>query len=137
MDGNVNSIPHIMLADDAFSKWLGIEIIISEKSYCKLQLTVRKDMLNGFGIAHGGITYALADTTLAFASNNKEQKSFSIETSISHTRAVYEGDLLTAEAKELHKGKTISVFEVTITNQNKLVVALFKGTVFSKTELRQ
>ena len=95
------------------------------------KLTVRKDMLNGFGIAHGGITYCMADSALAFASNSYGNQCVSIETSISHTAKVKEGDVLTAEAKELNRGHKIAIYEVNILNQDEKNVGLFKGTVFN------
>jgi acyl-CoA thioesterase len=119
-----------MMENDFFSQWLGIVIHEINKGSCRLSLTVRKDMLNGFGIAHGGITYCMADSALAFASNSYGKQCVSIETSISHTSKVSEGDTLTALAKELHRGNKIAVYEVSIENQNAKNVGLFKGTVF-------
>ncbi len=119
-----------MYENDAFSQWLGIERIEEKTGYCKLQMTVRKKMLNGFNIAHGGITYSLADSALAFASNNHGRKAVSIETSISHTEQVKEGDILTAIAEEADLGYKIAIYNITITNQDHKKVALFKGTVY-------
>ncbi len=87
-------------------------------------------MLNGFDIAHGGITYSLADSALAFASNSHGIQSVSIETSISHTKPVKEGDVLTAIAIEKNLTSKIGVYEVVVTNQADVTVALFKGTVY-------
>jgi acyl-CoA thioesterase len=123
-------IVNTMMAKDFFSQWLGIKVLESGLGHCKLQLTVRKEMLNGFGIAHGGITYCLSDSALAFACNSHGPQSVSIETSISHTAKVNEGDVLTAEAKELSRSKKIGVYEVTVKNQENKIVGLFKGTVY-------
>nr|MCS5614407.1 hotdog fold thioesterase [Candidatus Neomarinimicrobiota bacterium] len=90
-----------MYQNDAFSQWLGIEVVEIKDGYCKLNMSVRKEMLNGFQIAHGGIAYSLADSALAFASNSHGRKSLSVETSISHTVSVKEGDVLTGTTKEL------------------------------------
>ena len=119
-----------MYNNDAFSIWLGIERVEERAGYSRLQMKVREEMTNGFGIAHGGITYSLADSALAFASNSHGLQSMSIETSISHTRPVKVGDVLTAEASELNKSRRLAIYEVHITNQDDVVVALFKGTVF-------
>lgn len=119
-----------MMAKDYFSQWLGIQILSIREGYSQLKLTVRKDMLNGFGIAHGGITYCLADSALAFASNSLGDQAVSIETSISHTLKVKEGDELTAEAKQMSAGPKIAIYEVRILNQENKTVGLFKGTVF-------
>jgi len=120
-----------MMAEDAFSQWLGIEVLHIEGGACTLRMTVREDMVNGFHVAHGGITFSLADSAFAFASNSRGQHAVSIETSISHTRPVVPGDLLYAKATELQHGKTIARYDVEVTCGDH-VVALFKGTVFKK-----
>jgi acyl-CoA thioesterase len=119
-----------MLQNDLFSRWLGIEPVLIEEGHCVLKMTVRKEMLNGFSIAHGGITYSLADSALAFASNSHGRKSVSVETSISHTATVKEGDILTATAELASLSTKIGVYHITIKNLEDTVVALFKGTVY-------
>ena len=119
-----------MYDNDAFSQWLGIEVVEVKDGYCELKMTVRKEMLNGFQIAHGGIAYSLADSALAFASNSHGRKSLSVETSISHTVSVKEGDVLTANTEELSLPDKIGVYLITITNQDNQEVAYFKGTVY-------
>ena len=93
-------------------------------------MTVRKEMLNGFYILHGGIAYSLADSALAFASNGHGRKAVSVETSISHTHACKEGDVLTTHTEEMSLSNKIGVYQITITNQDDKTVALFKGTVY-------
>jgi acyl-CoA thioesterase len=115
---------------DYFSQWLGIEKVKVEKGHVILKMTVTKDMLNGFGIAHGGITYSLADSALAFAANGRGVQAVSIETSINHIKPTKEEDTLIAEAKELNVSNKTGLFEVKIKNQDKELVALFKGMVY-------
>jgi|SRR3954463_5723421 acyl-CoA thioesterase len=119
-----------MLKNDLFSRWLGIELVSIQKGRCVLKMTVRKEMLNGFSIAHGGITYSIADSALAFASNSHGRKSVSVETSISHVEPVKEGDVLSADAEEVSLSNKIAVYHITVKNQEEKVVALFKGTVY-------
>ena len=119
-----------MYDQDAFSQWLGIEIVDVSEGYCQLKMEVRKEMLNGFQIAHGGIAYSLADSALAFASNSNGKKSLSVETSISHTISVKDGDKLTATTEELSISDKIGIYHITITNQENQEVAFFKGTVY-------
>ena len=119
-----------MINGDAFSNWLGIEILEITNSFCRLKLKVREEMTNGFKIAHGGITYSLADSCLAFAANADGLQAVSIETSISHTKKVVSGDILTATSKEINKSSKTALYYITITNQNNLEIAHFKGTVF-------
>jgi len=115
---------------DPFSQWLGIERVEDGAGKSVLRMTIRREMLNGFNISHGGIAYSLADSALAFASNGHGIKSMSIETSISHTKAVKEGDVLTATAIEKNLTGKIGVYEVIVTDQQNETVALFKGTVY-------
>ena len=119
-----------MFDQDAFSQWLGIKIVEVSEGNCQLQMPVRSEMLNGFQIAHGGIAYSLADSALAFASNSHGRKSLSVETSISHTVSVKEGNVLTAATEELSLSDKMGVYLITITNQDNQKVAYFKGTVY-------
>lgn len=119
-----------MYPNDAFSQWMGMEIISATEGKATVKMTVRTEMLNGFKIAHGGITYALADSAFAFASNSYGEQAVSIETSISHTKAVYENDVLTAKAEMVNRSRKIGQYDVRVTNQNDEIVALFKGTVY-------
>ncbi len=125
-----NAIVSKMYQNDAFSKWLGIEVLEVNKGFCALKMVVREGMTNGFKIAHGGITYSLADSALAFASNSHGRKSVSVETSISHTKPCKDGDEITATVVEKSISNKIAIYEITITNQKEEIVALFKGTVY-------
>ncbi|MFB0924105.1 MAG: hotdog fold thioesterase [Vicingaceae bacterium] len=127
---NANKIVSQMFEGDAFSKWLGIEVVAVKEGFCELNLAVREEMTNGFKIAHGGVTYSLADSALAFASNSHGRKSVSVETSISHTKQCLVGDVITAKAIEKSISNKIAIYEITITNQKDETVALFKGTVY-------
>jgi acyl-CoA thioesterase len=118
-----------MLAHDAFSQWLGIEVLEVEPGRVSLTMTVREDMLNGFGIAHGGITYSLADSALAFASNGHGYQCVSVQTDIRHLKPVSAGDVLHALATEDHLGKTMGHYRVEIRRGEDLV-ALFQGMVY-------
>ncbi len=120
----------LMYNNDPFSKLLGMRLIEINEGFCKLEMKVIKDMLNGFGIAHGGITYSLADSALAFASNSRGIQSVSIETSINHLSKVVEGDILTAITEEKNLTGRTGLYIINIINQNNQAVALFKGIVF-------
>ena len=128
--GKAEKIVSKMISGDAFSQWLGIEVLKVSKSFCKLKMTVRDEMTNGFNIAHGGISYSLADSALAFAANSDGIQSLSIETTISHTKKVMSGDRLTAETKEISKSEKNAVYSINIINQDNITVAHFKGTVY-------
>ncbi|MCX8079771.1 MAG: hotdog fold thioesterase [Bacteroidia bacterium] len=126
-------IVNAMMQGDAFSQWLGIQILEVRDGYCKLMMRVRKEMLNGFSIAHGGITYSLADSALAFASNSLGQKAVSIETSVHHLEKISEGDELIAETFLEHDSKKFGHYSVRIyksENQTLKEAAYFKGIVY-------
>jgi acyl-CoA thioesterase len=119
-----------MFFNDPFSQWLGIERVEDGAGRSVLRMKVRKEMLNGFEIAHGGITYSLADSALAFASNSHGRMAVSVETSISHTAQVREGDVLTAYAEEEFLSNKIGNYRIIVKNQEDKIVALFKGIVY-------
>ncbi len=119
-----------MMEQDAFSQWLGIDVVQVLPGACELRMTVRPEMNNGFRITHGGIAYCVADSALAFASNSHGIHAVSIETSVSHVKPVRSGDVLIAKAAEMSLGSRIGVYQVSVANQDGTVVALFKGTVF-------
>lgn len=129
LETRLHQIPHQMLAQDAFSQWLGIEIVRVELGYCQVKMKVRKEMLNSMQKAHGGITYALADTAFGFAANTHGNYAVSIETSINHIEAVQEGDELIAESSvSINKHKL--AFHIVEVKRKEQVVALFKGVVY-------
>lgn len=119
-----------MMQLDLFSQWLGIEVLEIKEGYSNIKMTVRPEMINGFGIVHGGVAFSLADSAFAFACNNRNILSVALDTSINFLKPVHVGDVLIAEAKELHNGKSTGLYHITITNQNEHVVAVFKGTCY-------
>ena len=91
-------------------------------------------MLNGFGILHGGVTFSLADSAFAFASNSRGKKAYSIDNNISYLTKVNEGDELTAKAEEISLSDKIGIYNVTVLNKEQQIVAIFKGTVYRSSE---
>lgn len=119
-----------MMEHDKFSQWLGITILEVKEGYSRIQMTVREEMINGFNIVHGGIAFSLADSAFAFACNNRNNLSVALDTSINFTKAIQVGDIITAEAKESHNGRSTGLYFITIANQHSEQVAHFKGTCF-------
>lgn len=126
-------IPHKMLSQDAYSTWLGIEIIESKIGCVKVGMRVRKEMLNSMNFAHGGITYSLADTAFGFTANTHGKYAVSIETSINHIEALVEGDYITAEST-LDRQKMKIGFNIVEVKRGEELVALFKGVVYRTTK---
>lgn len=119
-----------MMNEDRFSQWLGITVLEVREGYSRIQMSIRPEMVNGFGIVHGGVSFSLADSAFAFACNNRNQLSVALDTSINFTHPVQIGDQLTAEATELHHGKTTGLYQISIHNQQQRLVAQFKGLCY-------
>jgi acyl-CoA thioesterase len=121
-----------MYAKDAFSQWLGLNLIAIGPGTCQVSMTVREEMVNGFGVAHGGITFSLADSAFAFACNSRGQHSVSVDISINHLAPVRVGDVLIASAHEDHDGRSLGLYRIEVHNQEQKLVALFKGMCYRK-----
>ena len=119
-----------MMREDLFSQWLGIEVEEITEGYSRIKMVIRSEMINGLGIIHGGIAFSLADSAFAFACNNRNNLSVALDTSINFLKPVHVNDVLVAEAKEIHNGRSTGLYQVVITNQHQQQVALFKGTCF-------
>ena len=119
-----------MMQQDRFSQWLGIEVLEIKEGFSKIKMTIREEMVNGFGIVHGGITFSLADSAFAFACNNRNQLLVALDTSINFIKPVHVGDELTAVATEVHNGKSTGLYHIEIFNQKNHIVAQFKGLCF-------
>ena len=122
-----------MMETDLFSQWMGVELITVKEGYSKIKMRVRKEMMNGFGVAHGGVTFALADSAFAFACNSDGKVTLALDVSISFPKAVKVNEELIAEAKQVNKTKRTGLYLVEVKNQAEELVALFKGTCY-KTE---
>lgn len=121
-------------AGDRFGSWLGIQCLKIEPGYCKLQMTVRDEMVNPLGITHGGIVFSLADTAFGYACNAGNRQAVALDVSISFIKASKPGDTLIAETQQIHNGKSTGVYLITVTNQRNETVALFKGTCYNMVE---
>ena len=119
-----------MMENDFFSQWMGVEVLEVREGYSRIRMTIRKEMVNGFGIVHGGLPFSLADSAFAFACNNRNNLSVALDVTITFMKAVNVGDVLTAEAEEIHNGRSTGVYLIHVTNQRSEQVALFKGTCF-------
>ena len=126
-DKLANDVVNHMMKHDLFSQWLGIEILEIKEGYSKIKMIIRKEMVNGFGIIHGGIAFSLADSAFAFACNNRNVLSVALDTSINFIKPVHVDDILIAEATELHNGKSTGLYHINITNQKNTWLHSLKG----------
>ncbi len=119
-----------MMAHDRFSQWLGIDVLETAPGRSTVRMTIRDEMVNGFGICHGGITFSLADSALAFATNTGGNVSVALDCTISFPAAVRVGDVLTATAVVESSSKKLSFCNITVRNQDGVTVGHFRGTVY-------
>ncbi len=131
---SVKAVINHLLKNDRFSSWLGIEVLEVSEGSCKISMTIRDEMMNGFNIAHGGIAFAFADSALAIASNGYNKLSVALETSMTFTSPVKSGDILMASADEISLTNKIGVYQILITNQDEVTIGFFKGTVYRTTK---
>jgi len=119
-----------ILSQDAYGKWLGLELLEVDSGYCKLAMKTRADMCNGIGILHGGVIFSLADAAMAVAANSHGRVCVALEVSITFTLSIQKGDILTATAREKHLGNRTAAYSIDVFNQNDFRVALAKGTAY-------
>ena len=127
---NARETAEYMFEKDLFSQWLGIELVEIKDNYCLIKMPVKTEMINGLGTVHGGVTFAFADSALAFSSNNSGEAAVALNCYINFTKAAKNGDVLTAESILLNDTRKTAVYDITIKNQNDEVVAGFRGTVY-------
>ena len=123
-------LAHYILNQDEFSKWMGIQLIEIKDQYCLIEMPIRKEMINGLGTVHGGVTFAFADSALAFSSNNTNNASVALQCSINFTKAVRYGDVLRAESILISDTRKTGIYDIKITNQHNELVGSFRGTVY-------
>lgn len=119
-----------LLSTDAFTRWLGVEVLEVAPRRSVARMTVRAEMLNGFGIVHGGVTFAFADSVFAFACNSHGSISVAVENVMSYPNPAREGDVLTATAEAEYAPRRIGTYRVTLVNQRGEPVGLFRGTCY-------
>ena len=132
MSKEMHPIVAQMMEADAMSQWLGIEVMESAPGVCRCRLNVRDDMVNGFGIAHGAITYALADSTLAFAVNAQGRHAVSVTSTIQHLAPVMLGDVIESRAIMRSEGQRVVHVDVEVTNQRGERVAWLTATGYKR-----
>ena len=132
MSKEMHPIVAQMMEADAMSQWLGIEVVESGPGVCRCRLSVRDDMVNGFGIAHGAITYALADSTLAFAVNAQGRHAVSVTSTIQHLAPVMLGDVIESQAIMRSEGQRVVHVDVEVTNQRGERVAWLTATGYKR-----
>lgn len=116
-----------MWATDDASKWFGMEIDAIGPGTATMSLTVIDAQTNGHKICHGGVIFALADSAFAFACNSYNKVTVAQSNSITYVAPAKMGDRLTAMAVEIARSGRSGTWDVTVTNQEGAVIALFRG----------
>ena len=116
---------------DRASQALGMQVLAVGPGTARLTMQVREDMLNGLDSCHGGLVATLADSAFAFACNSYNEQTVASGFDISLLAAARAGDLLTAEAVEVHKAGRTGLYDVTVRNQHGVVVAVFRGRSYT------
>jgi acyl-CoA thioesterase len=122
----------LMMEKDAFSQWLDVKILSVDKGKVNISCKITPEMVNGFSMAHGGISFSLGDSALAFSANSHGQFAVSMECNISHLGPVFVGDNLTANTQEIKRGKQTATYLCEIKNQDEKLVAHLKAVFFLK-----
>ncbi|WP_114416905.1 hydroxyphenylacetyl-CoA thioesterase PaaI [Marinospirillum perlucidum] len=116
-----------MYSRDQASQQLGMQIQSVAPGRAQLTMTIDERMIQGHGNCHGGYLFTLADSAFAFACNTYDRATVAAGCSIEYLRPGRLGDCLTATAEERSRGRKTGVYDITITNQDNKVLALFRG----------
>lgn len=123
-----------MLKNDQFSRWMGIEILEVKEGHCKISCEIKKDMLNGYNVTHGGVVFSLADSALAFSAATFGRVSLAIDNSISLIQKTTAGDTLIASSECLNLTHKTGFFEVKVNDSENRLIAVMKATVYRTSE---
>jgi acyl-CoA thioesterase len=123
-----------MWRDDLASRDLGMTVAVTEPGSARAEFEIRENMVNGHGLCHGGYIFTLADSAFAFACNSYNRVTVAAGASIEFVRPARLGDKLVATAKELSRGGRTGIYDVTVSNQDNEVVAIFRGRSYSTRE---
>lgn len=130
MEMTPTQVAEYMLNQDEFSQWMNIKLIEVKENYCLIEMPIKKEMINGLKTVHGGITFAFADSALAFSSNNSGDAAVALNCIINFTKAGKEGDIFKAESILVNDTRKTAVYDIKITNQKNDLIAKFVGTVY-------
>jgi acyl-CoA thioesterase len=126
-DDLANRVAHEMLASEGTGPSWGIQIEEARLGYARIRMTLREDMLNGHGIAHGGMVFSLADTAFAYACNGGNVRTVAAQASIVFLDAAREGETLIAEAEETTRVGRSGVTRVLVRTEDGRPIAEFTG----------
>jgi acyl-CoA thioesterase len=126
-DALARAVAQVMWDRDLASRSLGMSLDEAHPGAATLSLTVTAAMTNGHKTCHGGYIFTLADSAFAFACNSYNQNTVAQHCSVTFLRPAFEGDRLTATARELSRIGRGGIYDIKVTNQNGEHVAEFRG----------
>ena len=116
-----------MYEQDHASQALGMKVLAISPGYAQMSMTVRKDMVNGHQICHGGLIFTLADSAFAFACNTYDAVTVAAGATVEFLLPGRLGDELTATAQEQSRSRRTGIYDVSVSNQRGERIALFRG----------
>lgn len=129
-DAHARLVVSEMMKKDAFSRWMQIQIIEIRDGYSHIAMKIRQEMLNGFGIVHGGILFSLADSAFAFSCNSDGKLTLALDTNISFLKSAKEGEVISAIGEKINATRKTGLYIVKIYNEQRELIAMFKGTSY-------
>jgi acyl-CoA thioesterase len=123
----IDAASQAMYDEDGSAVLLGIQLVEASADQAIVQMAVRTDMCNGLGILHGGMTFLLADSAMAFASNSGPVSAVATSAEIDWLAKVVPGEVLTATATKAWSGGRSSLWNIDVTRQDGTRVALVRG----------
>jgi acyl-CoA thioesterase len=126
-DDLARACANAMWAEDRVAKSLGMELARINQGQAELVMSVRDDMINGHNICHGGYIFILADTAFAYACNGYNQFTVAQNCTVNFVKSAANGEVLSAYASEKHRQGRSGIYDVTVINANKEMIAEFRG----------
>lgn len=118
-----------LLERDRYASLLGISLVGVTEETVTVVMPLGKDHENFYDVTHGGAVFSVADCAFSLASNAHGDKAVAIDTHLAITAASKAGDVLTATAEEVTRGRTLATYRVTVTREDGRICGLFTGTV--------
>jgi len=125
-------VANLILKKDFASKSLGIELIDISPGKYQLEMIVKKKMLNGFGVCHGGIITTLADSAFAFACNSYNELALASSINVDFLKPANLDDKLIAIAHEINLSFRNGLYNVDVFNGSKELIATMRGRSVKK-----
>jgi len=116
-----------MFATDRCAHAMGMEVTAVSPGHASVAMTVREDMLNGFGICQGGLIATLADMAFAYACNSYNELTVASGFDVDLLGPGKPGDRLTATGRVVSQGSRMGVYDIEVSNQSGERIAVFRG----------